>query len=64
MIAALDYGLHSFLFALSEARDSGLDVAVTVGGCDIAEQSDGLHGELFGDEGWFIKFSRHGQGLE
>ena len=63
MIAALDRGLHSFLFALSEAQESGMEVAVIVGGCNIAEQSNGSHDELFGDEGWFIRFSRHGPGL-
>ncbi len=60
-IAAIDDGLHDFLFALSE---EGQHVVVTVDGHNVAEQSDGLHGELFGDTGWFSKYSRHGPGLE
>jgi hypothetical protein len=63
VIAALDHGLHDFLFALSEGQELGASVAVTVDGRNVAEQSDGLHGELFGDSGWFSKYSRHGQGL-
>jgi hypothetical protein len=59
VIAALDHGLHSFLFALSEGESPGGGATVTVAGCDVAEQSDGLHGELFGDDGWFAKFSRY-----
>ena len=62
VIEALDHGLHDFLLALSESPAVGAGIAVVVDGRNVAEQSDGLHGELFGDSGWFAKFSRHGAG--
>ena len=30
-----------------------------VDGKPVAELSDGLHGEIFGDEGWIVRFSKH-----
>ncbi|HEY1379830.1 MAG TPA: hypothetical protein VGF55_23710 [Gemmataceae bacterium] len=60
VIAAVDSGLHDFLFALGEEHDAGTGIAVVVDGQDIAAQSDGLHGEPYGDKGWFARFSKHG----
>ncbi len=60
VIAAVDGGLHDFLFALGEQHDAGGTIAIVVGGHDIPAQSDGLHGEPYGDDGWFARFSKHG----
>jgi hypothetical protein len=58
--AAVDSGLHDFLFALGEEYDRGQGIVVLVTGHNVAEQSDGLHGELFGDDGWLVRHSKHG----
>ena len=60
-ISSLDSGIHDFLFALQEQSDSGGRIAVLVDGSSIAENSDGLHGELFTEDGWFARFSAHGE---
>ena len=60
-VTSLDSALHDFLFALQEQNDSGGRVAVLVDGSRIAEASDGLHGELFTEDGWFARCSRHGE---
>jgi len=49
-------GMHDLLFAIS---DSGGAVKVLVGGQDVAQLSDGLHGEIFGDDGWIVRFSKY-----
>jgi hypothetical protein len=51
-------GMHDFLFALQERADAG-SIRVVVDDKEIAQLSDGLHGEIFGDEGWIVRFSRH-----
>ena len=61
IISSVDAALHSFLFGLGEAHDRNEGIAVTVDGKNIVEQSDGLHGELFGDDGWYGRYSKHGQ---
>ncbi len=60
MIAAVDSGLHDFLFALQEEHDARDGVSVAVDGQSVAAESDGLHGEPYSDEGWFARFSKHG----
>jgi hypothetical protein len=50
---------HDFLFALQEACDSD-QMRVVVKDADIAKQSDGFHGEMFGNDGWFARFSAYG----
>jgi hypothetical protein len=61
VFACVDTGLHDFLFALQQVADFDDDIHVVVDGNNIVEQSDGLHGELFGDNGWFARYSKHGQ---
>ena len=56
VISSIDNGLHDFLFGLVEANDADDGIAVIVDGQNIAELSDGLHGEQFTDEGWVAKF--------
>ena len=63
-LAVVDTGLHDFLFALQQIADFDNDINVLVDGKNIVEQSDGLHGELFGDNGWFARYSKHGQNPE
>lgn len=62
IVESLGSGLHQFLFALGEAHDFKQGIAVVVDGVDIVEQSDGLHGELFGPDGWMAKYSKHPEG--
>jgi hypothetical protein len=52
-------GMHDFLFALQEQADNGGDIRLLVNGEEIAKQSDGMHGELFGEKGWIVRHSRH-----
>lgn len=63
-VTSLDSALHDFLFALQEQNDSGGRVAVLVDGSRIAEASDGLHGGLFTEDGWFARYSMHGEPRE
>lgn len=53
LLTALDEALHGFLFALYENEEH---VKILVDGVDLQNVSDGLHGELFGPDGWFAKF--------
>ena len=52
-------GMHDLLFALQEQADTDGPICVTVGGVDVARQSDGMHGEIFSDDGWIARFSRY-----
>ncbi|ULC60852.1 hypothetical protein MBM09_07585 [Flaviramulus sp. BrNp1-15] len=46
---------HDFLFAIQENDD----IQIIVDNQNICKSSDGLHGELFTEEGWIKKFSNH-----
>jgi hypothetical protein len=59
VFAAVDYGLHNFLFGLGEANDFDQGIAVVVDGKNVAEQSDGLEGEPCGKNGWIAKYGKH-----
>lgn len=54
-------GMHDLLFAITE---SGGAVRVLVDGQDVAGHSDGLHGEIFGDDGWITRFSKYPSEIE
>jgi hypothetical protein len=56
VIAAVDRGIHGFLFALQEAHDLGQDIQIMVDGENVAALSAGLHGETGGADGWIAKF--------
>ena len=58
--ASIDSGVHAFLFALQEAGEDGR-IKIKVNGKDIADSTDGLHGELFTPEGWQARFSAYGE---
>jgi hypothetical protein len=60
VLASIDAGLHEFLFALTEGHDREGSISVLVEGLNVANQSDGLHGELYGDSGWLVRHSKHG----
>lgn len=64
MIASVDTGICSFLFALGMAHDFKKDVAIVVNGKNILELTDGLHGESYGKEGWNAKYSKYGNDSE
>jgi hypothetical protein len=51
-------GMHDLLFALQEEADLDGTVRVLVDGVEVATQSDGLHGEIFSEEGWIARFSQ------
>ena len=52
-------GMHDLLFALQEQADAGGAIRVLVDDKEIAKLSDGLHGEIFGKEGWIVRYSKH-----
>ena len=51
-------GLHDFLFYIQSEADAGKDgrVRLLVGASEPALDSDGLHGGLFGADGWLERF--------
>ena len=57
-------GMHDLLFAIQEQADAGGAVRVLVDGQEISKLSDGLHGEIFGDEGWIVRFSKYPSQVE
>ena len=52
-------GMHDLLFALQEESDAKGSIRVTVDGHDVARLTDGLHGEIFGEDGWIVRFSEY-----
>ncbi|MBI5724772.1 MAG: hypothetical protein HZA50_12490 [Planctomycetes bacterium] len=51
--------MHDVLFAFQESHDTGKGADITFNGKSMASMSDGLHGELFSEDGWIKKFSKH-----
>jgi hypothetical protein len=62
VIRTLQTGLHQLLFAISEAADSKSGISIIVDGVNVADQSDGLHGEPYGPDGWMAKYAKHPEG--
>jgi hypothetical protein len=54
-------GMHDLLFALQEQADDDGSIRLTVDGVEVAKESDGMHGEIFSDEGWIARFSQYPQ---
>lgn len=54
----VDVGVHDFLFAMKDDRNG---VSISVNGQDISGILDGLHGEIFTEDGWFEKYSQHNE---
>lgn len=57
-------GMHDLLFAIQEETDAGGPIKVLVDGQEVAKLSDGLHGEIFGDKGWIVRFSKYPSQVE
>ncbi len=54
----LTNAMHDLLFAFQEYNDGDVGIEIMVDGKSIAELSDGLHGEIFGKEGWIVRYSK------
>ena len=52
-------GMHDLLFALQQEADAGGAIRVLVDDKEVAKASDGLQGEIFGDDGWIVRYSRY-----
>jgi hypothetical protein len=52
-------GMHDLLFAIQEEADSNGAIRVLADGEEVAKLSDGLQGEIFGDDGWIVRFSEY-----
>ena len=62
--SSIDTAIHDFLFAMQESADLGQGVEIIVDKTNIVEISDGLHGEPFGEDGWYAKYSTYGDQFE
>lgn len=60
VIAAIDAAVHDFLFHLQQQRDFDDNIRLLANDVDVVDESDGLQGEVFGDDGWFARFSAFG----
>jgi len=56
VVSCIDKGLHDLLFGLVESQDTDGGIAVIVDGTNVADASDGLHGEQFSEDGWIARF--------
>lgn len=54
-------GMHDLLFALQAQADADGVIRVFVDGAEPAKLSDGMHGEIFGEDGWISRFSEYPQ---
>ena len=62
VIQSLDNGIHDFLFALQDHNpNQSAEVKITVDDINIEPLSQGLHGEIFSEEGWRARFSNYGE---
>jgi hypothetical protein len=52
-------GMHDLLFAIQEQSDADGAFKVLADGEEVAKLSDGLHGEIFGEDGWIARFSKY-----
>ena len=59
VLHSVDSGIHDFLFKLQELHEDGHETGLYENGINIASESDGLHGELLTEDGWFHKYSQH-----
>ena len=50
---------HDFLFSIQEN-----DIQIIVDNHNVEKLSDGLHGELFTEDGWIKKFSTHSNAID
>ncbi|HVU28714.1 MAG TPA: hypothetical protein VHG71_13415 [Verrucomicrobiae bacterium] len=57
-------GMHDLLFAIQEEADANGAIKVLVNGQEVAKLSDGMHGEIFGDDGWIVRYSKYPSNVE
>lgn len=57
-------GMHDLLFALQEEADTNGAIKILVDGQEVAKLSDGMHGEIFGDDGWIVRYSKYPSAVE
>ena len=55
----LSTAMHDFLFALVESHHRNGNIDVVIDGKSVIEESDGLDGEPYGEEGWIARFSKY-----
>jgi len=55
----IDGAMHDFLYALQEQASFDNEIQILVDGQNIVELSDGIHGEAYTEDGWFVKYSRY-----
>jgi len=55
----LSQSMHSFLYALRINADFDGNIDVLSNGLSIAKISDGIEGELYGEDGWITVFSKY-----
>ena len=55
----LNSTMHDLLFAIQESNDLDTGLKVMMNDKNVAELSDGLQGEICGDEGWIRRFSSY-----
>lgn len=58
--STVDEGIHDFLFALQEACEKET-LELRIQGKNVLDLTDGLHGELFTEDGWQARFSKFGE---
>jgi hypothetical protein len=56
--ALLTGAMHDVLFVLQEYHDCQQGIEIMVDGRPVAGLSDGLHGEIFGEDGWIFRYSK------
>jgi hypothetical protein len=54
----LTTAMHDLLFAFQESHDGKTGIEIVIDGKSAGELSDGLHGELFGEDGWIVRYSK------
>lgn len=57
--SVLTTAIHDFLFAIEEENDLKQRIKINVNGNNIADLSDGLHGEVFLEDGWIKQYSKY-----
>jgi len=62
VIQSIDNGIHDLLFAFQENYTTHTsDIKIFVDDTNLESISDGLNGEIFGEEGWRAKYSKYGE---
>jgi hypothetical protein len=59
IVDTIDTATHDFLFALQDSHDRQLGIEALVDGTNVAEISDGLQGEPYGNKGWIERYSEY-----